>query len=165
MVFTGVRLLHRLRAFSGVKPLEVLDVPRILDRHPLLSLQARGAGPGNMNNLERALPHGRELVQSLPGENPPEHEVPYLESPGADVAAVVSPQCLLISCRSQCGFSATLLPQHEVHRPHGVLLRFVERQDPCGPTSDLVREDRFGSIDEEEWSITCWLGRSGVDGP
>ena len=80
--FTSVRLLHRRWAFSGVKPPEVLDVPRILDWHPLPSLQARGAGPGNMNNLERALPHGRELVQSLPGENPPEHEVPYLESSG-----------------------------------------------------------------------------------
>ena len=57
---------------------------------PLLSLQARGAGPGNMNNFERALPHGRELVQPLPGENPSEHEIPYLKVPGADVAAVVS---------------------------------------------------------------------------
>ena len=68
----------------------VLDVPCVWDGHPLLGLQARGARPGNMNNLEQALPHGRELMQSLPGENPPEHEVPYLESSGADVATVVS---------------------------------------------------------------------------
>ena len=87
----ALALLHRLWAFLGVEPLEVLDVPCILDRHSLLSLQVRGAGPGNMNNLERALPHGRELVQSLPGEDPLEHEVPYLESFGADVAAVISP--------------------------------------------------------------------------
>ena len=91
MSFTGICLLHRLWAFLGVKPPEVLDVPRVLDRHLLLSLQARGAGPGNMNNLERALPHGRELMQPLPGENPSEHEVSYLKSPGADVAAMVSP--------------------------------------------------------------------------
>src|SRR3954463_1931349 len=126
-IFTGVRLLHRLRAFSkkrrssqafafftgsgpfpkrddlhrrspssqaqgllGVEPPEVLDVPRVLDRLPLLSFQAHGARPGNMNNIERALPHGRELVQPFPGEDPPEYEVSYLEGPGADVAAVIS---------------------------------------------------------------------------
>ena len=54
-------------------------------------------------------------MQSLPGENPPEHEVPYLKSSGADVAAVISPQCLLVPRRSQRGFSATFLPQHEVY--------------------------------------------------
>src|SRR3954471_5317292 len=108
MSFTGVRLLHRLWAFSkrddlhkrspssqalgllGVEPPEVLDVPRILDRLPLLSLQAHEARPGNMNNFERALPHGRELVQPFPGEDPPKYEVSYLEGPGADVAAVIS---------------------------------------------------------------------------
>src|SRR3954464_6942296 len=74
----------------GVEPPEVLDVPRVLDWLPLLSLQAHRAWPRNMNNLERALPHGRELVQPLPGEDPPEYEVSYLEGPGADVAAVIS---------------------------------------------------------------------------
>ena len=91
-----------------------------------------------MNNLEWALPHGRELVQPLPGENPSEHEVPYLKSSGADVAAVVSSQRLLIPCRSQCSFSMVFLPQHEIRPPHGVLLRLVERQDPCGATPDLI---------------------------
>ena len=43
-----------------------------------------------MNNLEWALPHGGELVLPFPGEDPSEHEVPYLKGPGADVAAVVS---------------------------------------------------------------------------
>src|SRR3954469_25736184 len=183
MIFTGVRLLHRLWAFSkkdnlhrrspssqalgllGVEPPKVLDVPCVLDRHPLLSLQARGARPGNMNNLERALPHGIELVQSLPGDNPPEHEVSYLESSGADVAAVISSQCLLVPCRSQRGFSAAFLPQHEVHPPHGVLLRLVERQDPCGATPDLVRKDCFGSIDQEERGLPGRLGRGCADGP
>ena len=123
--FTGIGLLHRHRAFpkmrqlhrhwpssqapgisigarprSGIEPPEMLNVPRVLDRYPLCGLQARGARPGDMNNLEWALPHGRELVQPLPGADPSEQEVPYLKSSGADVAAVVSPQRLLIPCRS-----------------------------------------------------------------
>ena len=56
------------------------------------------------------------------------------------------------------------LPQHEVHTPRGVLLRFVERQDPCGAMLDLVRKDCFGSVDEEEWSLARWLGSGGADG-
>ena len=43
-------------------------------------------------------------MQPLPGENPSEHEVPYLKSSGADVAAVVSPQCLLVSRGSAVKF-------------------------------------------------------------
>ena len=92
-----------------------------------------------MNNFERSLPHGRELVQPLPGENPSEHEIPYLKSSGADVAAVVSSQRLLIPRRSQHGFSTAFLPQHEIHPPHGVLLRLIERQDPHGAMLDLGR--------------------------
>ena len=30
---------------------------------------------------------------------------------------------------------------------------------------DLVREDCFSSVDEEEWSLTRWLGGGGPDGP
>ena len=60
----------------------------------------RGARPRDTGNPKRALPHGRELVQPLPGENPSEHEIPYLKSPRADVAAVVSAQCLLVPRRS-----------------------------------------------------------------
>ena len=104
-------------------------------------------------------------MQSLPGENLPEHEVPYLKSPGADVAAVISSQCLLVPRRLQRGFSVTFLPQHEVHPPHGVLLRLVERQDPRGATSDLVREDRFDSVDQEERGFSSRLGRGCADGP
>ena len=104
-------------------------------------------------------------MQSLPGEDPPEHEVPYLESSGVDVAAVVSPECLLVSCRSQRSFSMMLLPQHEVCPPHGILQRLIERQDPRGLTLDLVREDRFGSVDQEEGGLSSRLGRGRADGP
>src|SRR3954462_1691042 len=86
-------------------------------------------------------------------------------SSGADVAAVISSQCLLVPRRSQRGFSATFLPQHEVHPPHGVLLRLVERQDPCGATSDLVREDCFGSVDQEERGLSSRLSCGCADGP
>ena len=30
---------------------------------------------------------------------------------------------------------------------------------------DLVRENRFCSVDEEERRFSCWLGRGGADGP
>ena len=30
---------------------------------------------------------------------------------------------------------------------------------------DLVREDCFSSVDEEEWSLARWLGGGGADGP
>ena len=30
---------------------------------------------------------------------------------------------------------------------------------------DLVREDCFSSVDEEEWSLSGWLGGGGPDGP
>ena len=56
---------------SGVELPEVLDVPGVLDGDPVLCLQARGARPGDTGNPKRALPHGRELVQPLPGEHPP----------------------------------------------------------------------------------------------
>ena len=72
-----------------IEPPEMFNVPRVLDGYPLHGLQVHGARPGDMNNLEWALPHGRELVQPLPGENPSEHEIPYLKSPREDVAAVV----------------------------------------------------------------------------
>ena len=64
---------------SGVELLEVLDVLGVLDGDPVLCLQARGARPGDTGNPKRALPHGRELVQPLPGEHPPQDEV---EAPG-----------------------------------------------------------------------------------
>ena len=60
---------------------------------------------------------------------------------------------------------AAFLPQHEIHPPHGVLLHFVDRQDPRGAMLDLVRENRFCSIDGEERGLACWLGGGGADGP
>ena len=104
-------------------------------------------------------------MQSLPGEDPPEHEVPYLEGSGEDVAAVVSPECLLVPCRSQRSFLTMLLPQREVRPPHGILQRLIERQDPRGSTSDLMREDRFGSVNQEEGGLPSRLGRGCADGP
>ena len=60
---------------------------------------------------------------------------------------------------------AVFLPQHEIHPPHGVLPRFIKRQDPRGAMLDLVWENRFSSVDEEEWGFTGRLGRGGADGP
>ena len=104
-------------------------------------------------------------MQPFPGEDPPQDEVTRLERPGADVAAVVSPQRLLVPCRPQCSFATTFLPQHEVHPPRGVLLRFIKCQGPCGAMLDLVREDCFCSVDEEERGLAHWLAGGGVDGP
>ena len=49
------------------------------------------------------------------------------------------------------------LPQHEIHPPCGVLLCLIERQDPRGAMLDLVREDCFSSVDEEEWGLALGL--------
>ena len=57
--FTGTRpSTQALGLSSGVELPEVLDVPGVRDGYPILSLQARGARPGDMDDLERALPHG-----------------------------------------------------------------------------------------------------------
>ena len=56
-----------------------------------------------------------------------------------------------------------LLPQQEVRPPHGVLLRFVERQDPRGTTSDLMRENSLSSVDKEERGLASWLGHGRAD--
>ena len=70
---------------SRVELAEMLDVPGILDGDPVLSLQAHSARPGDINDLEQALPHGRELGQAFPGEDPPQDEVSNFEGLGADV--------------------------------------------------------------------------------
>ena len=57
------------------------------------------------------------------------------------------------------------LPQHEIHPPHGVLPRFIKCQDPRGAMLDLVRENRFCFVDEEERGLARWLGGSGADEP
>ena len=56
---------HYYMRVSRVEPSEVLDVPSILDGHPVLRLQVYGARPGDAGNPERTLPHGRELVKAL----------------------------------------------------------------------------------------------------
>ena len=113
----------------------------------------------------RALPHWQKLVQPYSGEDPPQDEVAHLEHPRADAVTVVPPQRLLVSCRPQCNFAAPCLPHHEVHPPCGVLLRLIKRQDPCGAMHDLVGENRFCSVDEEERGLACWPGGGGADGP
>ena len=89
MSFTGVGLLHRHRAFlgsssfTGTRPSlrvlglssrvelpKVLDVPRVRDEHPLLSLQACGARPGDMNNLETGPPTWVRACAALPWKAP-----------------------------------------------------------------------------------------------
>ena len=47
---------------SWIELPEVLDVPGVLDRYPVLCLQVHGARPGDVDDLERALPHGQELM-------------------------------------------------------------------------------------------------------
>ena len=104
-------------------------------------------------------------MQPFPGEHPPQDEIAHLERPGADAAAVIPSQRLLVSCRPERGLAAAFLPQHEVHPPHGVLLRLIKRQDPRGAMLDLMRENRFGYVDKEERGLACWLGGGGADGP
>ena len=104
-------------------------------------------------------------MQPFPGEDPPQDWVTRLECPGADVAAVVSPQRLLVPCRPQRSFTTAFLPQHEIHPPHGVLQRFIERQNLRGAMLDFMREDCFVSVDKEEWGLARWLGTCGADGP
>ena len=70
---------------------------------------------------------------------------------------------MLIPGRSQRGLSTVFLHQHEIRPPHGVLLRLVKPQDPCGATPDLVRENSLYSVDKEEWGLASWLGRSCAD--
>ena len=59
-----------------------------------------GARPGDMDDPERALPHGRKLVQPFPGEDPPQDEVTHLERPEADTTTMVPPQHLVVFFRS-----------------------------------------------------------------
>ena len=92
-------------------------------------------------------------MQPLPGEHPPQVKITHLERPGADAAAVVPPQHLLVPHCSERGLAAVFLPQHEVHPPRGILACLVKRQDPCGAIPDLVWDNRFGSVDEEGWSF------------
>ena len=57
--FTGIGPSSEALVLSSwVELPEVLDVPGVLDGYPILCLQARGARPGDMDDLERALPHG-----------------------------------------------------------------------------------------------------------
>ena len=78
---------------------------------------------------------------------------------------MIPPQRLLVSCHSNRGFAAAFLPQHGIHPLRGVLTCLVKCQDPRGAMLDLVWENRFRSIDEEERGLVRWLGGGGADGP
>ena len=104
-------------------------------------------------------------MQSFPREHLPQDKIAHLERPGAGAAAVIPSQRLLVSCRPERGLTVAFLPEHEVHPLHGVLMCLVKRQDPRGAMPDLVREDRFCSVDEEEWGLARRLGDGGADGP
>ena len=56
-------------------------------------------------------------------------------------------------------------PPRKVHPPHGVLLHLIKCQDLRGAMLDLVWENCFCFIDEEEWGLAYWLGGGGADGP
>ena len=77
------------------------DVPRVLDWYAILCFKAYCAGPGDVCHPVGAFPHGRELVETFPGEDSPENKVPCLESAWANVAAVVAPQILLVLGRPE----------------------------------------------------------------
>ena len=113
----GALILRTCALPSWVELSEVLDVPGVLDRDSVQCLQAHGARPGDMGDPKRALPHGRKLVEPFPGEHPPQDEVPHLERPRADAAAVVPPQRLLVPRSSERSLAMSFLPQHKVLSP------------------------------------------------
>ena len=118
-----------------------------------------------MDDLERAFPHGRTLMQAFPGLDPPHDEIANLEGLGADVVAVVAPQGLLVHRGSERGPAAHLRSKYEVCPPRSLLTLLIERQDPRGAVLDFVGKNRLRSIDEQEWGLTGGLGCSGADGP
>ena len=63
------------------------DVPRVLDWYAILCFEAYCAGPGDVCHPVGALPHGRELVETFLGEDPPKDKVACLESVWAYVVA------------------------------------------------------------------------------
>ena len=81
----------------------MFDVPRVIDRDVIFRLKPYRAGPGDVRDPLGAFPHGRELVESLSGENPPPDKIAYFEGARAYVAAVVAAQVLLVLCRSVGG--------------------------------------------------------------
>ena len=65
------------------------------------SCVSRHAAPGLETWTTLNVPsHMGESVQPFSGEDPPQDEVAPLERHGADVAAVIMPQRLLVPCRS-----------------------------------------------------------------
>ena len=57
----------------------MLDVPRVFDWIAVFCLEPYRAGPGDVSDPVGAFPHGRELVEALPGEYPPQDEIADFE--------------------------------------------------------------------------------------
>src|SRR6185369_7061661 len=141
------------------------DVPRVLDRDAVLGLEAYRTGPGDMRDPVGAFPHGRELVETFPGEDPPEDKVARLESARTYVAAVLASQVLLVLCRSEGGTAAQPVEEQQVVVVEVLLIVLIEGKDPCGSVLDLCREDCFSSIHQGEWRLASGLCRVCADGP
>ena len=126
------------------------DVPWVLDRYTVLHLEAYCTGPGDVCHPVGAFPHGRELVETFPGEDSPEDKVPCLESAWANVAAVVAPQILLVFGRPESGTVVQPVEEEQIIVVEVLLIILSEGKDPCGPMLDLHGEDSFSSVDESE---------------
>ena len=127
------------------------DVPWILDRDAVLRFEAYRAGPGDVCDPVGAFPHGRELVETFPGEDSPEDEVARLQSAWAYVAAVVASQVLLVLCGPEGGTAAQPVEEQQIVVVEVLLVVLVEGKDSCGSMLDLCGEDCFSSIHEGKW--------------
>ena len=89
-----------------VKLAKMLDVPGIAQWNGIFGLQADCAGPGDSYYPIRAFPLRRQLVGILAGLNAPKNKVAFLETSGANFAAMVAVQSLLVSSSSYSGQKA-----------------------------------------------------------
>ena len=141
------------------------DVPRVLDWYAIPCLEAYRARPGDVCHPIGAFPHGRELVETFPGEDSPEDKVTRLEGAWANVAAVVASQILLVLGRPESSTVAQPVDEEQIIVVEVLLIVLSEGKDPCGPMLDLRGEDSFSPVDEGKWRFTSWLGGVGADGP
>ena len=86
-----------------------------------------GSAPGH--HPERPFPHRRELIQALSREDPSKDEVASFKRTGADVAAVVASQVLLVPGHADGGPATSLLEEEQIISPEVVLAGLVEGKD------------------------------------
>ena len=110
----------------------------------------------------RAFPHGRELVETFPGEDSPKDKVACLEGAWAYVAAVVASQILLVLGRPESSTAAQPIEEEQIIVVDVLLIVLSEGEDPCGSMLNFHGEDSFSSIDESKWRFTSWLGGVGA---